>query len=121
MTELASPPAHDFVTFGPSRCDKLRSVLAAITQPTSARAASYALMRVATVVPGVLLPDDTLPTITMLFGDYPMQPFVTTTGGGSGIVTNVTVGMDYVDPGEEGEGEPLQERRRDAGCSQRFL
>ena len=78
------------------------SVLAAITQPTSARAASYALMRVATVVPAALLPDVTPPTITMLFGYYPMQPFVTTAGGGSGIMTNVTVGMDYIDPGEDG-------------------
>ena len=93
---------HD-LDLPPSRCDKLMSVLAAITQPTSARAASYALMRVAIVVPAVLPPDVALPTITMLFGNYPMQPFVTTMGGGTGIITNVTVGMDYIDPGEEGE------------------
>ena len=45
-----------------------------------------------------LVADTTAPTITMLQGQYPSQLFVTAAGG-SGIVTNVTVGSVYVDPG----------------------
>ena len=45
-----------------------------------------------------LVTDNTPPTIIMLQGAYPTVGFVTASGA-SGLITNVTVGQPYVDPG----------------------
>jgi hypothetical protein len=59
-----------------------------------------------TQVAAVLLPDTAPPTLTLLPGGYPSQLFVNSEGG-TGLITNITVGMPYQDPGGWAYGAKL--------------
>jgi hypothetical protein len=74
----------------------MTAALSSISAPASS---TSSIATGSSQVSAVLLPDTVPPNITILLGSYPSQIFINTDGQ-TGVITNVTVGSKYVDPGK---------------------
>ncbi|GAX81803.1 hypothetical protein CEUSTIGMA_g9231.t1 [Chlamydomonas eustigma] len=84
-------------------CSATTAALSSITAPTTSKSSRATG---SSQVAALLLPDTTPPTITILLGSYPSQIFVNSDGQ-TGIITNVTIGATWVDPGATASKVPV--------------